>query len=156
VNKKTNLDQPDAIFRTVTPTSVTGYLYPFILVHEPYMKESPYNDNVSNPLLNCNWVGVAGQVFDIFEQPLEGVYIRLSGSIDGIEIKQQTMQSGDANLLGEAGFEFFIADKPYTSQYALWLQIVDEYGEPLSAKAHFNTSVHCTQNLIQIDFIKVK
>ncbi|MCD4753438.1 MAG: hypothetical protein K8R40_10235 [Anaerolineaceae bacterium] len=147
---------PDQIFYTPTPTPKTGYLYSFILVKEPRFYESPYNEFAENPILNCNWLGVGGQVFDILGQPLSGLNIRLGGFSDEEEFEYRYTKSGDSIIFGDSGYEFELGDKPVYSPPSKWIQLIDEEGLPLSAKVHFSTTGHCTQNWIMIDFIQVK
>lgn len=147
---------PDQLFYTPTPTPKVGYLYPFILVKEPRFSEAPYNEFVENPLLNCNWLGVGGQVFDILGNPLPGINIRLGGISDEEAFEYRYTDSGDSIIFGDSGYEFKLGNKPVYSPPTRWIQLLDEEGLPLSAKVHFSTTGHCTQNWIVIDFKQVQ
>jgi len=147
---------PDQIFYTPTPTPKVGYLYPFILVNEPRFNESPYNEFAENPILECNWLGVGGQVFDILGNPLTGIKIRLGGFSVDEEFEFRYTKSGDSIIFGDSGYEFELGDKPVYSPSGKWVQLIDKEGLPLSAKVHFSTTGHCTQNWIKIDFKQVR
>ena len=147
---------PDQIFYTPTPTPKVGYLYPFILVKEPRFNESPYNEFAENPILNCNWLGVGGQVFDILGNPLTGIKLRLGGFSVEEEFEFRYTKSGNSIIFGDSGYEFELGNKPVYSPPVKWVQLIDEEGLPLSAKVHFSTTGHCTQNWIVIDFIQVR
>ena len=147
---------PVQLFYTPTPTPQTGYIYPFVLVKEPRFKASPYNDFVPNPIINCNWIGVGGQVFDILGEPLPGIQVRLGGIINEEEIEYEYTLSGDALIFGLSGYEFKLGNKTFYNPASIFIQLIDKDGLPLSAKAHFSTTDHCTQNWIEIDFIQVR
>lgn len=147
---------PDQIFYTPTPTPKIGYLYSFVLLKEPRFNESPYNEFAENPILNCNWLGIGGQVFDILGNPLTGIKIRLGGFSVDEEFEFRYTKSGDSIIFGDSGYEFELGDKPVYSPPVKWVQLIDEEGLPLSAKVHFSTTGHCTQNWIMIDFIQVR
>jgi len=147
----------DAFALTITPTAYAGYLYEFVMLKEARFYESPLNDFVSNPLLNCKWIGVGGQVFDFYGRPLSGARVKLGGSYP--ETNQQVQEyaiTADEHMLGDGGYDFPLGDKPFTSNNAFWVQVVDENDEAISAKARFSTTIHCNLNLIRIDFIQVK
>jgi len=147
----------DQFAYTVTPTPVAGYLYEFIMLKEARFYESPMNNFVSNPLLNCNWIGVGGQVFDFYGRPLSGARVKLGGTYpDTNEFIEQYTTTTDEHILGDSGFDFPLSDKPFTSTNAFWVQVIDENGDAISAKARFSTTIHCNLNLIRIDFIQVK
>jgi len=147
----------DQFAYTVTPTPNANYLYEFVMLKEARFYESPMNDFVSNPLLNCKWIGVGGQVFDFYGRPLSGARVKLGGSYP--ETNQQVQEyaiTADEHMLGDGGYDFPLGDKPFTSTNSFWVQVVDENDEAISAKARFSTTIHCNLNLIRIDFIQVK
>jgi hypothetical protein len=147
----------DRLSYTVTPTSFASYLYEFVMLKEARFYESPLNDFVSNPLLNCKWIGVGGQVFDFYGRPLPGARVKLGGTYpDTNESIERYSVTAEEHMLGEGGYDFPLSDKPFTANNAFWVQVIDENGEAISAKARFSTTVHCNLNLIRIDFIQVK
>lgn len=146
---------PDKIFFTPTPTHRVRYLYPFVLVDEPIAQSSPHNINMPNPIFNCTWMGVAGQIFDENGNPLVGQKIWLGGSIKGEPFDKRGMRTGDAPEYGEAGYEFRIAEEVFESELELWVQVASEDSIAVSAKAHFSTFAHCTHNLTIINFQQV-
>jgi hypothetical protein len=147
----------DQFAYTVTPTPYASYLYEFVMLKEARFYESPLNDFVSNPLLNCKWIGVGGQVFDFYGRPLSGARVKLGGSYpETNQPVQEYTTTADEHMLGDGGYDFPLGDKPFTSSNAFWVQVVDENDEAISSKARFSTTIHCNLNLIRIDFIQVK
>lgn len=147
----------DQFAYTVTPTPAASFLYEFIMLKEARFYESPMNDFVSNPLLNCNWIGVGGQVFDFYGRPLSGARVKLGGAYpETDEFIERYTTTTDEHMLGDGGYDFPLSDKPFTSTNAFWVQVIDENGDAISAKARFSTTIHCNLNLIRIDFIQAK
>jgi hypothetical protein len=147
----------DRFAYTVTPKPHADYLYEFVMLKEARFYESPMNDFVSNPLLNCKWIGVGGQVFDFYGRPLSGARVKLGGTYpDTNQFIERYVTTAEQHMLGEGGYDFPLSDTPFTSTNAFWVQVIDDNGEALSAKARFSTTIHCNLNLIRIDFIQVK
>jgi hypothetical protein len=146
----------DEIFYTPTARPIADYLFDFALMHEPQPQASPWNDFVANPILNCNWFGVGGQVFDYHGNPMIGANIKLGGTFpDSGEFVELYAVTEYEHVQGIGGYEFKLSDKPLETS-SFWVQVIDENGFALSAKAHFTITPHCTINLIRIDFTQVK
>lgn len=108
------------------------------------------------PELGCNWMGIAGQVLDLSGAPVAtGVVIQLSGVLSG-QFLDMTSLTGVAPQYGPAGYEFFLLDKPVTSNRTLWVQLLDQAGLPMSEKIYFETFDACEKNLIYINFRQVR
>lgn len=113
--------------------------------------------NIHHPELECNWLGVGGQVFDLNGAPVTGLIIRLGGAAQGISIQNNTYTlTGVALNYGRSGYEFNLADQPVASRQTLWVQLLNQAGVPLSEKLYFDTFAGCEQNLILIDFKQVR
>ena len=113
-----------------------------------------YIPNLYHPDAGCNWMGVAGQVFDMSGAPVKQMLIELGGRLDGQPLSLITV-TGLATNYGDAGYEFVLSEKPVTSQGTLWLQLVDQQSLPLSEKIYFDTFDDCQKNLILINFRQV-
>ena len=142
---------------TLTPTGTTtgtppagGYPYE---VRPGFPKAIT---NIYHPELGCNWMGVGGQVVDLKDAPVTGLIVRLGGKLPGVSFEADTMTlTGIALTYGRAGYEFKLADEPINSRNALWVQLLNQSGVPISASVYFNTYDNCDQNLIIIDFKQV-
>lgn len=143
---------------TLTPTPTPTWPpppggYPFAL-RAGSPKAMP---NIHHPELGCNWMGVGGQVLDKNNAPVIGLILRLGGSAPGILLPENTFTlSGVALAYGRSGYEFKLADMPIASRRALWIQLLDPSGMPLSEQVFFDTYASCEQNLILIDFKQVR
>jgi len=141
---------PEIIFFTPTATLRVDYLYPYTLQSEPYaIAASTYNSDVG-----CDWMGAAGQVFDLQNRPTTGASIQLGGLLSNRPIPMMTTLTGTASQYGLGGYEFKIADKPIESYGTLWVRLVDQTGTPISARTHFDTPGTCKLNLILVNFQK--
>jgi hypothetical protein len=114
--------------------------------------------NISHPELGCDWMGVAGQVFDLSGGPVTGLLIRLGGSLAGANIPREMLSlTGAALNYGRIGYyEFSLADSPIASQQTVWVQLVNQEYTPLSEKIYFDTFENCEKNLIIINFKQVR
>jgi hypothetical protein len=113
-----------------------------------------YEVNSFHPDAGCNWLGVAGQIFDTEGNPVSGVLIEAGGQLGETQVSGLTL-SGMAPDYGEGGFEITISDSPTTSSDAVWIQLLDQANLPLSEKIFFQTFDSCDSNLIKINFVQV-
>lgn len=108
------------------------------------------------PERRCDWMGVAGQVFDLSGAPISGQQVRIGGFLGGKAVDMLTL-TGLTSAYGTAGFyEFTLADKPIASNKSLWLQLVDQAGLAMSEKIYFETFESCDKNLTFINFKQVR
>ncbi len=94
----------------------------------------------------CNWVGIAGQVFDLQGRPIPGITVQVSGPMYGKDIQFLGI-TGSAPLYGAGGYEIFLTDKPTDSKGEYQVRLVDQSGRGLSPRFTFDTSSDCTKNL---------
>jgi hypothetical protein len=109
--------------------------------------------NFTHPESGCQWMGVAGQVFDIDDTPMMGLVVEFGGeladqSVFGLAI------TGQAEAYGEGGYEFKLADQPIASSGTVWAQVFDLDGNAISAPTYFSTYDSCEQNLVILNFIQ--
>jgi hypothetical protein len=113
--------------------------------------------NIQHPELACNWMGVIGSVVGKDNKPVIGMMVRLGGNAPGITIDSNTFTlTGAAMTNSGLGYEFTLAEQPVASKKALWIQLLDQSGVPLSEKTFFDTYEDCQKNLILIDFKQVR
>ncbi|HNT53505.1 MAG TPA: hypothetical protein PKG95_02270 [Anaerolineaceae bacterium] len=135
-----------------TPTPVgsptpAGWSYAFSLQADPELIKS----TLYHPDLGCQWMGVAGQAFDIRNSPAIGIRVQVGGYLGGRDIDLNTL-TGAAIAYGRSGYELKLSDVPYTSNDTLWIRLLDQQGIPLSDRITFDTSNECEHNLIIINF----
>lgn len=134
--------------KTSTP-QFTATSFPFI-----FQSGTPVRiENFAHPSEGCDWLGVAGHVFDRDGKPLMNKVVLVTGKIEGkvMEIVGVTGVS-EANIYGSGGFEIVIADHIFASENELTIQIFDLDGIPISGSFPFDTLDDCRKNLIIINF----
>ncbi len=135
---------------TITPTPTLEPL-PFILKGEPEMLSSA----LVRPELDCDWLVIAGQVWDLQDTPLTGLTLHLSGELDGVLIDRFTL-TGFAPAYGESGYEFALEGLVVDSEDSLFIQLVDTNGLALSHPYTLDTFNDCQRNLILVNFKQVR
>ncbi len=135
--------------RVIPPTSVipaapTNTRSPF-----PFTKsvDSPiYLRNFANDA-GCNWMGLAGEVYDREGNPAAvdayQVHVWESGINNRVPV-------GGATAYGSAGWEQFLFDSPVARNYNVQLETTN--GTPVSQVYQIASSANCDGNLIYIIF----
>jgi hypothetical protein len=104
----------------------------------------------------CQWMGVAGQVFDSeTKAAVTGLAVRVGGQLGSFPV-DQTSLTGSAPAYGPGGYELVLSDHPIASNKTVWIQILDTAGVPLSDKVYFNTSDKCSENLVLFNWDQVR
>ena len=111
-----------------------------------------YLQNFAHPNLACNWLGVAGQVFDKSGKPLSGMVIVVDGSLSG-KVQEQIALTGKAIAYGDGGYEVVLSNQDIASTSPLTITLFDLAGNALSDAVPFNTLADCKKNLILINFV---
>jgi len=109
--------------------------------------------NFAHPELDCRWMGVAGQVFDMDDTPMMDLVVEFGG-----ELANQTVFglaiTGQAEAYGEGGYEFKLGDEPIASTGTVWAQVFDLDGNAISSPIYFSTFDNCEHNLIILNFVQ--
>jgi hypothetical protein len=148
---------PPTLTRTPTPTktntptpgptgTATNTRSPF-----PFTKDtvSPqYLQNFANSA-GCNWLGIAGEVFDLNGNPVPtGQYVVhiWDGGID------ERATVGGAPSYGPSGYEQFLFDAPRVQDHNIQLETTN--GTAVSQVYRVQTRASCNQNLLYFVFIQ--
>ncbi len=145
---------PPKFTATPSPTLTripTDIPMPFILKGKAEM----FSSDLLRPDLSCDWLIIAGQVWDLQDSDITGDWITLSGSL-GNFVVDISEKSGNAPRYGDSGYEFVIQNPRLTTVDTLWIQLFDANGNPLSNAYAVETSDSCQQNLILINFKQVR
>ncbi len=110
-----------------------------------------YAQNFTHPELGCNWLGVAGQVFNKTGTAVKNLVIVVDGQLNNAAVDALAF-TGLATAYGPGGFEMQIGSKPLASQQTLFIQIFDVGGRELSGRIPFDTQGDCNRNLVLINF----
>lgn len=103
-----------------------------------------YLPNFNQPEAGCDWIGVAGQVFDADGGEVLGLVIH---SGDEIAI------TGEMLAYGPGGYEIQLSDSPENTTSQYWVQVFNTEGQTFSDQVFFNTYADCSQNLILVNFV---
>jgi len=148
---------PPTPTRTPTPTptdtptpgpsaTATATFSPF-----PFTKDlqSPqYLQNFANNA-GCNWMGIAGEVFDLEGNPVApGQYVVHIWD-SGID---QRAVVGDAPAYGPSGYEQFLFDAPRVQDHSVQLETSN--GTAVSQVYRVQTRASCNQNLVWFNFVQ--
>jgi hypothetical protein len=114
------------------------------------------SNEVLRPQLDCDWLVIAGQVWDLQGDPVnDSVSIHLFGELNGFEIDQYR-EPGTEVAYGESGYEFALEGFVVDSEDSLYIQLIDENNAPLSHPYLVQTYEDCQQNLILVNFKQVR
>ena len=111
--------------------------------------------NFVHPEAGCNWSGVAGQAFDKEGNALTGMIVQVSGSLEGKEVLSLAL-TGATQSIGPGGYEVPLGSQPVASHGALWAQLFDLGGKPLTSRIPFDTYGSCDKALVLINFTEAK
>lgn len=147
---------------TIKPTSIgspTNTLSPSVTPTElPYTLQPgnpAYIENFAHPSDACDWLGVAGQVFNDQGEPMVKLVAFVKGKLGSKEIDKVAVTGiPEADIYNPGAYEIQIAQKPIASNETLSIQIFDINGNPISEEIFFNTLADCTKNLIIMNFIE--
>jgi len=132
---------------------ITATPFPFTLqsVTPAYIK------NFAHLSDGCDWLGAAGQIFDRDGKPLINHVVMVTGKIEG-RIVEFVGITGvpQADIYGPGGFEIQIANHVFASEKALFVQVFNLDGIPISDSFPFDTFSDCEKNLVIINFYAAK
>ncbi len=133
--------------RTPTPE-----IFPFVLDGAP----EPVASDLIRPQLGCDYLIIAGQVWDLHGDPVtNSARLHLYGELGGFEIDEYS-NPGSALVYGQSGYEFILKGLVVNSERTLTLQLEDTEGNPLSSPYTIQTYQDCQKNLILVNFKKVR
>lgn len=113
--------------------------------------------NFAHPSDGCDWLGVAGQIFDEDRKPLLNHVVMITGKIEGTFVDFIGVTGvPEADIYGPGGFEIQVADHIFASEKALSIQVFNLDGFPISDSIPFDTLDDCEKNLVIINFQTAK
>lgn len=133
---------------TLTPTQTSTPLPYTLQVEAPvYIKNFVHTD------AGCDWMGVAGQVFDANGDPVLNLVLVATGTLNGKSLNLTAVTGiPEADVYGPGGYEIQLADETLASSQSLRIQVYDLQGNALSEAFVFDTYADCTKNLAIINF----
>lgn len=97
----------------------------------------------------CDYMAIAGQVFDASGAPLKFIPIHVSDA-DGFF--ETIVFSSSAPQYGPSGYEVYINNSPYEAEFSV--QLVSDTGRPLSDEIVVRTRDTCEENLVIVNFVQ--
>lgn len=117
----------------------------------PFTKDvvSPqYLQNYANNA-GCNWLGIAGEVFDLSGNPVPRDQYRVHIWDSGID---QRVPVGGALAYGPSGYEQFVFNAPRVQDHNIQLETAS--GTAISQVYRVQTRASCNQNLLYFVFVQ--
>lgn len=111
--------------------------------------------NFANPSAGCEWMGVAGQVFDEEHHEILNLII-VSGNTLEEGNEELTSLTGEALAYGPGGYEIQLTDRPVETSQTFWIEIRRQDGTVLSNRFFFDTYEDCERNLILINLVPIQ
>lgn len=126
-----------------TPTN-TRAAFPFTkdLVSPQYLQNFANN-------AGCNWMGIAGEVFDVDGNPVTAGQYQVHVWDNGIDARAPV---GGAQAYGPSGYELFLFDAPRIQEHNVQLETTN--GTAVSQVYRIQTRASCNQNLVYFVFIQ--
>lgn len=160
--------QTPSLELTVTPPQPTFTPFPTEPSVEQSGEKDPVVESVDDDLLvfgvqpgspisikawtyGCNWLGVAGQVFNKDGIPVESIVVEAGGSLDDQPILGLSLTGRDT-VYGPGGYEIQLLGHTIPSTEEVWIQLKDAGGIALSPKIYLDTYDECDRNLIILNF----
>lgn len=109
--------------------------------------------NFSHPELGCNYLGIAGQIFDRDGVPAKMLVVEAGGVLQGTDLFALSL-SGITPNFGPGGFEIMLSDHVIESNDSVWIQVFDLQGNPLSDRVLVDTLADCQRNLALVNFVE--
>lgn len=130
------------VFKEWTPPTEI----PFSFVLQP---GSPaYVANIANSN-GCNWFGMAGQVFDLQNKGVVGLFVHVDGGSMSFD-----SPTGAFPKYGSSGWEVSLGTAPVTTTATYRLQLRNGAGQPLSDNHGIPTFADCNKNQIIVNFVQ--
>ncbi len=107
-----------------------------------------YLQNFANNA-GCQWMGVAGEVLDLFRNPVPFSSYRVHVWGSGID---QWVTVGTAPDYSPSGWEQFLFNSPVVRDYNLQLETTN--GTAVSQVYNITTRASCNENLVRFDFVQ--
>jgi hypothetical protein len=111
--------------------------------------------NWAHAEVGCNWLGVAGQVFNLQGEPELNLIVEAGGMLEGQDVIGLAL-TGLESVYGPGGYEIQLADHTIASQSEVWIQVKSGSGGKLSFPIYLQTFADCNQNLILLNLVEVE
>ncbi len=97
----------------------------------------------------CNWLGIAGEVFDLNGNPVGSSTYQVHVWDSGVDVRAPV---GGATAYGPSGYEVYLFDAPRVQSHNVQLETVN--GTAVSQIYRVTTWASCNQNLLYFVFLQ--
>jgi hypothetical protein len=111
-----------------------------------------YLTNFVHASAGCDWLGVAGQVFDANGEPIPDLIV-IAGQDSTSETNQWAARTGLSTNYGPGGYEIQLSNQSTATTQDFWVQLVNESGTILTDRIYFDTFEDCDRNLVLVNFV---
>ena len=145
-------ETPTATAEPPTPTSTVDQIGGFFELQAG--SPSRLDSSVFHPELGCDFMGVAGQAFNLDGAPIADLRVHVSGTL-GTESVDKFGLTGAATQYGAGEYyEIQLANQPVASDSTLQVTLLDAAGQAISDSYSFSTTASCQENLIMVNFVE--
>lgn len=141
-----------ALEKTITAAEVNPTVYYKFGVQEgspAYLANFNYLDK------GCEWQGVAGQVFNKYNEPVKYLIVKVFGTWNGQEVSQFAVTGMlEGKAYGKGSYEIELGNVAVDSTDPLFIQVFKSDGTPVSEPFQFITKAKCNRNLVLINFVR--
>ena len=107
-----------------------------------------YLQNYANNA-GCNWLGIAGEVFDVNGNPVPTGQYRVHIWDSGVDVR---VNVGESLAYGPSGYEQFVFNAPRVQDHSIQLETAS--GTAISQVYRVQTRASCNQNLLYFVFVQ--
>jgi hypothetical protein len=142
----TNTPRPTVLATATGLTPLPGAtntvtVFPFTLQDEAVTYTQNPNDQ------ECEWLSIAGQVFDLNGDPLPGLPVQVTG-----EDFEQIEFTGTALQFGPSGYEVQVNTTPIEAEFVV--RLLNTTGQQLSDPIVVRTLSSCERNVAVVNFVQ--
>ncbi len=162
IDAANDIPKPSFVETPEAPNALSGGEPSFLTptLNAASIPEMPYKIQMGSPKYlpafahaeqGCQWMGIAGQVFDKGENGIPKLVVAVTGMLEGkpVNLIAFTQQQ---SVYGPGGYEIMITDHLTNSFQPLEVQLYTEQGDPLSDPVTFPVPASCDQNLALVNF----
>ncbi len=153
-SKATDIVQIQSVPSTSQAVDSTGTSSTELLPYRLQIGTPRAMTNFIQPDAGCNWMGVGGQAFNHYGQPVAHLVVEIGGTLAGADVFHLELTGNQTNL-GPGGYVIALSNRPIASSGSMWILLYDLAGQPLSNKIYFSTAQDCASNFILINFVEV-
>jgi hypothetical protein len=113
---------------------------------------APLDSTVFHPELGCNFMGIAGQAFNLSGTPISDLQVHVTGTLADQPIDTIGLTGAATQYGSGAYYEIQLGTQPIASDNTLQVVLMNATGSNISDPLTFSTTSSCQENLLIINF----